>query len=298
MNIPKYLYRYTDADSLEYMLLGEHTIRFNPLTKMDDKQEQMSRYENRIGVHVTANIGNFFFINSWTDNEEEDVRMYENYGNANRRGIRIKMPVNPFSKEKNNLCMDINGKFATAVALISDVLEERYGCECDLFIHKKYMQKLSIDDPVMHKRLCQVCDSLMRSSVSCMTRDVDKLLVKVNYTENDNYVIPTVQHVYGTQGWSDFSAFGRYKSPGRWAYQREWRYMLAFSMTLVGRNTGDRLEWYPLPFNHFDLKLDDKKLQEMEITLSPFISDDGRKKVQEIVSRSGMDIPIYESALI
>ena len=294
---PQYLYRYTDADSLEYMLLGERTIRFNPLTYMDDAQEKKSKYENRTGVHRTDQLGMFFFINSWTDNEEEDRRMYEHYGNSNHRGIRIKLPVNPFSKQRNRLTMDINGAAGTAIALQADYLETRYGCKIGFENHSNYLRRLEQEDPVEYRRLAELSNWLMRSSVSCITKDVDKLLVKVEYTEDQEKVIPTIQHVFGTQGWSDFSAFGRYKNSEEWSYQSEWRYMLVFTMSLAGMNKGDKIEWYPLPFDHYDLKLDEGKLREMEITFSPYISEEGKAKVRDIVRRSGMDIPLRESSL-
>ena len=46
--IPKYLYHYTNIDSLA-LILKNRTIRLNSLDKMDDLQEQMSQDKQNFG---------------------------------------------------------------------------------------------------------------------------------------------------------------------------------------------------------------------------------------------------------
>ena len=46
----EYLYHYTTVDTLE-LILKNKTIRFNPLTKMDDNLEQWSAHGKQEGSH-------------------------------------------------------------------------------------------------------------------------------------------------------------------------------------------------------------------------------------------------------
>ena len=90
MEIPKYLYHYTNIDSLA-LILKNRTIRLNSLDRMDDLQEQETA--------DIRNIGQFIYVSSWTDDERESIPMWNMYANI-EAGVRIKMKANPFQRQK------------------------------------------------------------------------------------------------------------------------------------------------------------------------------------------------------
>lgn len=92
MEIPDFLYHYTNLESLA-LILKNRTIRFNQLSQMDDLKEGQSQDPER--------YREFIFASSWTDNEKEDIPMWRMYS-SRFSGIKIKMPVNPFVKERIN----------------------------------------------------------------------------------------------------------------------------------------------------------------------------------------------------
>lgn len=55
---PESLYHYTNVEALA-MILKSRSIRFSPLTALDDLQEAMNQDQNR--------FSNFVFVSSWTD---------------------------------------------------------------------------------------------------------------------------------------------------------------------------------------------------------------------------------------
>lgn len=85
--IPQYLYHYTSLDKLA-LIFKNKTIRLNPLTKMDDLQEQKTA--------DIENIGRFIFVSSWTSDDNESIPMWKMYTDP-QAGVRIKLKSNPFS---------------------------------------------------------------------------------------------------------------------------------------------------------------------------------------------------------
>ena len=61
-----YLYHYTSLENLA-LILKNRTIRFSPLSKVDDLQESRSR--------DLKNVGRFVFVSCWTDEKEESIPM-------------------------------------------------------------------------------------------------------------------------------------------------------------------------------------------------------------------------------
>ena len=70
MNNNDYLYHYTSVETLA-LILKNKSIRFNSLDKMDDHQEQETS--------DLKNIGQFIYISSWTDDDTENIPMWNMY---------------------------------------------------------------------------------------------------------------------------------------------------------------------------------------------------------------------------
>ena len=81
MENTEYLYHYTSLETLA-LILKNRTIRFNSLDKMDDLQENETA--------DLKNIGQFFYISSWTEDAAESIPMWNIYASLNS-GIRIKL---------------------------------------------------------------------------------------------------------------------------------------------------------------------------------------------------------------
>lgn len=88
MDTSDYLYHYTNIETLA-LILKNRTIRFNPLNKMDDLQEQETA--------DIKNIGQFCYISSWTDEITESIPMWNMYASLDS-GVRIGLKKNPFQK--------------------------------------------------------------------------------------------------------------------------------------------------------------------------------------------------------
>jgi len=294
---PEYLYRYTNIGALRYMLLPPHTIRFNPLTLMDDKTEMLSRTRDMKGVRLTKDEGQFMMISCWTDMEQECLKMYRDYCNPNDHGIRIRMPVNPFSLTENKLSLDMNNDFPELVNLTADALAFHFGREIPLEEIQSAKAKMKTEAPDFYQAIAEKEDEIAHRIISCMTRDVDKLLIQMKYTDSIDKLIPTVITVRPNISYGIYEHFGMNKDTS-WAWQREWRYVLWFNRFIKGHIKVDgSAESYSLPFDHYDLILDMEKLKEMEITLSPMISSEARDEVEEIVGKSGLHIPVINSQL-
>lgn len=83
---PQNLYHYTNCKSLE-SILTHKTIRFCPLSSVDDLQEEKAKDAVALGKRI--------FVSSWCADEQENIPMWEQYGDS-FKGVRIKLPANPF----------------------------------------------------------------------------------------------------------------------------------------------------------------------------------------------------------
>lgn len=84
----KYLYHYTTIDTL-VLIFKNRTLKFTPLTDVDDLEEAKSK--------DFKNIGKYTYVSCWTYDEEESIPMWHMYSN-NLQGVRIKLKVFPFKK--------------------------------------------------------------------------------------------------------------------------------------------------------------------------------------------------------
>jgi hypothetical protein len=95
-NYPKYLYHYTNLSTLA-LILDSKQIKFNRLDSLDDLAEGVTK--------DVANIRQYYFVSSWTCNENEDLAFWNMY-TTNMKGVRIRLPTFPFKfydKKTNEL---------------------------------------------------------------------------------------------------------------------------------------------------------------------------------------------------
>ena len=286
----EYLYHYTTVDTLE-LILKNRTIRFNPLTKMDDYLEQWSAHGKQEGSHV--------FISSWTESEEELPKMWKDYCRPDSaQGVRIRLVKNPFSVTKNHLPYGLEKAAAEMLALEAHVIEQTLHKKVRSYEdHKKLLTVALARNKEAKKILTKLHYEIAHKNVECHTRDVDHLLIKVEYTDDPDKLFPTMYYDYEGTHFEIYDKFGVYKDPS-WDWQKEWRYRLHFRMLTPGTMHNDgEIELYDLPFDHYDLVLDEEKIRDMQIVLSPTATDEVRVKAEKIVELYHPSATVCDSRL-
>lgn len=274
-NTPQFFYHYTNVDSLA-LILKNKSIRLNSLDKMDDLQEQMSTDKQ--------NFGKFVFVSSWTADSTESIPMWRMY-TPKQRGVRIKLPANPFveyglnAKEVANL---INAKFN--------------------------------GDPSSAAGFKTIVPTevIVNGEFSILNYSVGSILYEVKYTDDDALLKPTILKIVNNKFAITLSDIGIYKNT-YWSFQKEWRYRLMIlpisSQKMIqeqfqGRNDEmAKLQFKTiagqaaLPFDHFDLIIRDDCLNDMGITLAPDISESATTFVELMVKEYNPSCKIEKSVL-
>ena len=272
----EYLYHYTTVDTLE-LILKNKTIRFNPLTNMDDNLEQWSAHGKQEGSHV--------FISSWTESEDEIPDMWKQYCRPSpERGVRIRMVKNPFSVENNHLPYGIKEATAEWISIVNGFIEHTLHEEVKSYDDYVRLFPEALDrDKGAKEKLKRLHEKISHSKVECFPKNVNNLLHKVEYTDDRAKIFPTMYYDYMGEHFEMYDQYGVYKDTS-WDWQKEWRYRLHFRMLTPGiRHNDGTIDLYPLPFDYYDLILDDEKIKDMQIMLSPVISEEAKTKVEQIV---------------
>lgn len=295
-----HLYHYTSVDVLE-LILKNRTIRLNPLSKMDDWQEQFSAHGIAHGRHI--------FISSWTAESEEIPRMWRDYCKPSPEdGVRLRLPVNPFSATENDLRQPVPSEHRLAEvnrewiirAILSHYPEARRkmfdGFE-GMRTFASYKERLRRDYPAVAKRLSESSEKVQRKTTMANCHDVNKLLRQVEYTDEPKKIYPQLYHEYQGQMFGDFTNYGTVKNTS-WNWQKEWRYIVGFYRMRAFRKKADgTLEWYDVPFDYYDLKLDPEKLAQLEVMTSPVMSEQSRKKLEAVLDRYLSGTRVVKSGL-
>lgn len=268
MEIPKYLYHYTNIDSLA-LILKNKTIRLNSLDKMDDLQEQETA--------DIKNLGQFIYVSSWTDDEKESIPMWNMYANI-KAGVRIKMVANPFKRHKT---------------LVTNILKAGYSivgnpnAELDTFLpledmmDKNYFVAESYSGEILKKVQ--------------YTMDVSLLYPPVNHSDEQKIKIETgILGIYKNQHWK-FQKEWRYRmtivsfvfgSPSEMEKQ--------FTLTANKIYRGMEKQVFP----YYDLQIDEEAYRQMEITLSPRITPGNRELIMNTILRYNPHITVKDSCLL
>ena len=268
----EYLYHYTSLESLA-LILKNRTIRLNPLDKMDDIQEQKTA--------DIENIGKFVFVSSWTDDVVESIPMWKMYTDP-RCGVRIKLRKNPFLKHGTR-----GSDFEKVLgATLED--EKSRTTVMDTFLDLTAMLEGGYVSPQWWS---------------------GDILTKIEYTNDLDKLEPSVGSCENGKNRIDLGLLGKYKNT-HWRFQNEWRYIMDFvpmnfssnpqqiaryfSQTVLQMSTGIAEP----PFRYYDLDIDSKYFEEMEITCSPQMSAGNRTILETLVERYNPNAPILESEVL
>ncbi len=273
--VPKYLYHYTNVDSLA-LILKNRSIRLNSLDRMDDLQEQVSVDRQ--------NFGRLVFVSSWTADDKESIPMWRMY-TPKQRGVRIRLPINPFVEYPIN------------VKVFSQVMGIPYnGNEMD---------------EAGFKTIIPITE-LFGSSYFLHNYSQGNQLVRVEYTDDKALLEPNILSISEGNFSVDVGKLGIYKNT-YWEFQKEWRYRLLF-MPLSVQNMikehmqGKSNEMFALqskiimgqamlPFSYYDLIIRDECFEEMSVMLAPDISESAKICVELLVKEYNSKCVIEESDL-
>ena len=121
-----------------------------------------------------------------------------------------------------------------------------------------------------------------------------KLLVKVEYTNNNDLLYPTVEYVGGNFN----GGIGKYKKK-HWRYQNEWRYVIQMIPMPLNEIINYDISMFNndsiFNVNNLFLEIDEEKLKDMTVTLAPKIKIENKRRVYEIVKKYNPNCIITKS---
>lgn len=261
------LYHYTTIDTLA-LILKNRTIRFNRLDKVDDLEEKV--------VSCGVNLGQYIFASCWTKDSEESIPLWKMYaGVAN--GIRICLDEDMFQVYHIH-DLNLNNGLHSEGSIMSLIPQKDIEAN-DYMIMPVYKNNKS---DFFYRDIEYVDD------VQDKTSDI--------FQDTGNGVN------------IDFGKVGRYKNM-RWAFQKESRFVLNVfpfnplhipteMMNLVGNITSNCYKGNKqLPFDYYDMKLQDAVVDNIEITLSPSMSESKRIIVEALCKQFTKNGIVKESNL-
>ena len=255
------------------LFLKTEPFGLTPLDKMDDIQEQKTA--------DIENIGKFVFASSWTDDVVESIPMWKMYTDP-RCGVRIKLRKNPFLKHGTR-----GSDFEKVLgATLED--EKSRTTVMDTFLDLTAM--------------------LEGGYVSSQGWSGD-ILTKIEYTNDLDKLEPSVGSCENGKNRIDLGLLGKYKNT-HWRFQNEWRYIMDFVPMNFSSNPQQIARYFSQtvlqmftgiaepPFRYYDLDIDPKYFEEMEITCSPQMSAGNRTILETLVERYNPNATILESELL
>lgn len=266
-NKPDYLFHYTNIETLA-LILANRTFRLTSLDQMDDLQEMESS--------DTLNFGQFCYVSSWTDDETENIPMWNMYSSL-ESGIRIKLKVNPFKLYENS---------STDISKIN--ILSINGSSTEAF-QQSYI-------PLR---------CMLEQHFSCLHAMTPSFLHQVKYTNDHGKLYPNLKLRHDNQILMSPDKLGVYKNE-YWSFQREWRYKLIClpvgpdssieQFNIIGSLMAEGIA--KQPFSYYDLTLDDNAFSHMEITLSPKISPGYRLIVNSLIEKYNPTAQVHNSSLV
>lgn len=237
-----------------------------------DKMDDMQEAD----IQDEYRLPRFVFVSSWTDQVRESIPMWKMYTNMNS-GVRIKLPSFPFQEYEQ-----------TPESIGRSALREG-----------EALPNFKVVFPLKE----------IVYGLSKMPHTQDKLLVRVEYTDDHELLKPRMMTADKKGTAIDYDIVGRYKSKA-WEFQEEWRYKFyvtpvsAIEYCLWGREKWQATLFqrllsnnYALPFDAYFLLIDERAFESMEITMSPTFSAANRLILEALKDKYNPTMQIVESDL-
>lgn len=268
------LYHYTSIESLA-LILKNRTLRFARLDTVDDPQECRT-WDSR-------NVALTRYVSCWTANPQESIPMWREYAGVDC-GVRIEMPRNPFTR----YCWDVD--------TVASVTGMRCETDDDSLSAFEGMR-------VPFEELWDRGLHVVEFSVEC------NIPHKVEYTNDPNLLFPkTLETSENGNITVNNNAIGMYKATS-WAYQNEWRYILAILPIDLKGSSFEQNSGLPklaaflsdrggvhTPM-HYDMKIADDTFRSMRMTVSPKMSPGNRVLLESLLEKYNPDAELYLSCI-
>lgn len=262
------IYHYTTVDALA-LILKNKTFLFHRLDCVDDIEEGSV-------VSSGVEIGKYVFVSCWTESAEESIPLWKMYA-GNKMGVRIGLEKDMFKKYfiHNPKLGDKQG----VGNMILPLSPEQLGAT-DHFL----LPSFSLGDDFFYRKV----------------QYVDDVMAK---TKNAVVISPTGEgradaHIF-------FGEIGRYKHK-RWAFQDETRFaltILPFNPLLANPDEVSTItlnaitQNKPVSFTEYFMHLDESVLNNIEITLSPNVTEGQRVIVESLAKLYAPNATINSSSL-
>lgn len=255
----KYLYHYTNVDTLE-LILRTGKFRFTSLSNVDDLNEEKTA--------DFGNFGRFCYVSCWTENEEESIPIWNMYTEKGA-GVRIRMPRSIFSIESAHPISEQN----------FERLNEIENFEIDV-------------NPNGIRSTNGLCEIEKENKVYFPNRFVE--LFPVTYTKDKELIIPKIMHTTENNILLNTTLIGRIKEK-EWEFQFEWRYKLfawpygvadlvslpALAPEVANTFFSDLID-KPIQYNHLDIPFELIHLNKMEVLTDCNFSEESQNKVEKL----------------
>lgn len=263
------VYHYTNLESLA-LILKNKTIRFNCLDQVDDVEEGNAE---SLGVRFCQ----YVFVSCWTESPEESIPLWKMYSDG-YGGVRISIEKEMF-QEYLVSDLDIGGQ--KSHGSITSKIPPNDMKNNDFFI----LPFFDYDNDLFYRKVIYVDD------VYQYTKDA----IQINNIKDNRGDLNM-----------EMKPFGYYKNK-RWEFQNETRfviYALPINPLLEGANPelstiiiNALLLNKSLPFKYYDMQLNNKALENIEITLSPSATDAQRTIAQSLIEKYAPKAIIHDSSL-
>lgn len=260
--MPKYLYHYTTIQNLA-LILKNRTLRLMPLNLMDDLQEAKSK--------DLQDFGQFIYVSSWTDKEEEVIPMWKMYTKP-ECGVRIGMVENPFQVIDNT------------THEFRDPTQGEYITSRDKKTKGIY--------PIIRM------EEMLLKNCLLANMGLHQQLIQVRYSKNPEELEPQIITLNVDTGNLEVSLgkLGDVKNE-YWSFQQEWRYIIRtqpFSIPNSLKSLDGEMGKYlteilagkakqALPY--IDLHLSNYALETMELTLAPDMPEANKILVECLIEK-------------
>lgn len=258
------IYHYTNIETLA-LILKNKTIRFNRLDQVDDLEEGQSECS---GIKV----GQYIFVSCWTEDPEESIPLWRMYTDKGV-GVRIGLEKDMFKTYTYNDGDVING--VTMEGKVKTLLSPEMLAMTSLFILPCF------NDGVFYRNM-QYVPNVADAMKNAVTRNSDG---SISY---------------------ELSKLGAFKNL-RWSFQKESRFVLNIYPKPSTISTGDEIfatwlysainQGIPSSIHCYDLDLDIKALNSIDITLCPNMSEGNKILVESLCKTYLHNVVPKESTL-
>ncbi len=250
----EYLYHYTNVSSLA-MIFQNQNIKFNPLTVLDDSEEEIVKDKQRFGKYC--------FVSSWTDEKNESIPMWNMYTDLSD-GVRIRLPKYPFQEYFLNIShLNKDSNYNVTGNGFYTIIPP------DEFINQNYFLSTYNQSQTLKK--------------VNYTNKEDKLCPIIKSTLNGNTVVEFSKLGINKNEFWSFQSEWRYILNffpfGYNEIQKEATENNNLGLLIKLDKASD------LPFNYYFLKLKPEKFEQIKITLSPKINEGNRRIVELLVEK-------------